>query len=296
MKKAVEYFGVVWVVGFVPYGCYEWYTYSGVYRLIAEWQLDMLGKYDPRLTALVTLVALMMPALGLGLLDPRVWRNIAAVRSGLPPRPSPFVRAILSPPLFMLTVSVVMFAIAAGAGLYGYSYSQAAANAAFEAFDLSSSKTPPSRHVVMTGVAHPAYQVDFGDNRTVDHYVPVTATDWRPDDPLVYFVKTPVENYAPPESGESYYKFSRQTPPFPVTSRGMLVESGLPGAVAEFYRKNGVAIAPAPVLLNPSPGKQYLHAAAICSAGGVLTLLLAAFVEFRRRRKVKIDEYLQVRP
>jgi hypothetical protein len=76
----------------------------------------------------------------------------------------------------------------------------------------------------------------------------------------------------------------------------MLIESGLPGPVAELYRKNGVAIASAPVLLDPSPGAQYLYAAAICGAGGVLTLLLAAIMEFRRRRQAKIDEYLQVRP
>jgi hypothetical protein len=182
--------------------------------------------------------------------------------------------------------------------LYGYSYSQAAANGAFEAFDLSRSKTPPSRHVVMTGVAHPEFQVDFGDKRRVDHYVPVTARDWRTGDPLVYFVKTPVANYTPPESGESYYKFSRQTPPFPITSRGMLIENGLPGAVAESYRKNGVAIAPAPVLLDPSPGAQYLYNAAICGAGGVLALLYAAIVEFRRRRQAKMrDSYgLELRP
>jgi len=34
----------------VIYVCYAWYTYSGLYQLLAEWQLDTFGAYDLKVT------------------------------------------------------------------------------------------------------------------------------------------------------------------------------------------------------------------------------------------------------
>jgi len=186
-----------------------------------------------------------------------------------------------------LIAGVVLLAL--GAGLGWYVYSEATAEAAFEAFDLSKSTAPPSDHVVMTGIAHPEYQVDFGKTHRPDHYVPITAADWRRGDPLVYFLKTQAVDYTPREGGRSY-EFSRQTPPFPLTWRGVLITGGvggLPGPVAEVYRRNNVALAPAPVLLDPNPAQTFLYAAIACGGGGLYLLLWAAVTEFRRRRQAK---------
>jgi len=37
------------------YACYAWYTYSGPYRMFAEWQLDTFGTYYEKATLAVLL-------------------------------------------------------------------------------------------------------------------------------------------------------------------------------------------------------------------------------------------------
>lgn len=113
-------------------------------------------------------------------------------------------------PRVVLVLGLALIAVAVGAGWYGYG--KASANVAFEAFNLSNSQVPQSTHVVMTGVAHTEYQVEFetksGGSTSLDRYIPITAANWRRGDPLVYFVKTNATVYMPPEGGKSF-EFSR---------------------------------------------------------------------------------------
>ena len=54
---------VVWI-GFAAaaaYAGYSWYSYSGPYRLIAEWQIETFGSFSVKLTLLGVILALMMP-------------------------------------------------------------------------------------------------------------------------------------------------------------------------------------------------------------------------------------------
>jgi hypothetical protein len=117
--------------GCCAYVGYGWHSYTGLYRLAAEWQMSAVGSYSVKLILLLV-------------------------------------------------------AVAAGAGCYGYS----CANVAFEVFDLSNGRGPSSNHVVMTGVAHTEYQVEFqtksGGSPSLDRYIPIAAADWR----RVYFMKT----------------------------------------------------------------------------------------------------------
>jgi hypothetical protein len=100
---------------------------------------------------------------------------------------------------------LVLVAVAAGAGCYGYS--KASANVAFGVFDLSNGRGPSSNHIVMTGVAHTEYQVEFqtksGGSTSLDPYIPITAADWWRSDPLVYFMKTHATAYMSPEGAAS---------------------------------------------------------------------------------------------
>jgi hypothetical protein len=157
---------------------------------------------------------------------------------------------------------LVLAAVAAGAGWYGYGKATAT-TVAFESFDLSNDNVPPSNHVAMTGVVHTEYVVELqtkrGESTSIDHYVPITATNWRPGDPLVYFFKTKATAYTPPEGGKSF-EFSPRTPPFRMTTQpSALIENGLPGPVAEVYRKDNVALAPAPVVVD-HPSAEATHA------------------------------------
>jgi len=110
-----------------------------------------------------------------------------------------------SPGLFVL-LGVVAFAIAAGAGWYGYWKSTEKVE--IESVDLSKGETPRSTHVAITGIARTDYIVEFEtkNRRTtrLERYVPLTAASWRQGQPLVYFMKTNTTAYMPPGGGKVF--------------------------------------------------------------------------------------------
>jgi hypothetical protein len=277
--KIRYYLCLLYIAGCAAYAGYEAYSYTGLYRLAAEWQMETFGSYDERLTFLAPFMATVIP----GIVTARLLGWEINAREA---------RTELTSPGFLLAAGLTLLAVAAGAGWHGYG--KITEKIAFDAFDLSKSAAPPSDHVVMTGIAHPEYQVEFGTKRkgtaSADHYyVPVTAANWRRGDPLVYFITTGTIDYTPPEGGKSY-ELSGKTPPFPLTSKGVLVTGGLPGPVAEYYRKSNIALAPAPVLLDSSPwadADPYFITASVTGVGGVYCLLYAAIATFRRRRQAK---------
>jgi hypothetical protein len=265
----------LYLAGCIAFIGYEWYSYSGLYRLAAEWQMDTFGSYSIKLTLVLLLVVLIIPGAIIAKL-------LGVELKGLD-RGAPAVDARL-----VLAAGLVLAAAAAGAGWYGYG--KATEEVAFEAFDLSNGKVPPSNHVVMTGVAHPEYLVEFQTKgSTTDRYFPITATNWRPGDPVVYFMKTNATAYMPPEGGKSF-EFSRRTKPFRMTTeQSVLIENDLPGPVAEVYRKSNVALAPVPFVVD-HPGADaapYFGAAAVGGVGGIWCLVIAARMAIRRRRQAQ---------
>ena len=276
MRGTKNYLYWPYIAGCCAYVGYEWYSYTGLYRLAAEWQMSTFGSYSTKLTLLLPLLVLLIPGAVLAkLLGLEVNARSAA--------------AVKASPRVVLAAGLMLVAVAAGAGWYGYL--KGSANVAFDAFDLSYSTVPPSKHVVMTGVAHTEYQVAFetksGGVTSLDRYIPITATNWRRGDPLVYFMKTNATVYMPPEGGK-FFEFSQRTPPFPMTTQpGLLIENNLPGPVAEVYRKHNVAVAPVPILLDldtSADAKPYFIAAGVGGIGGFGCLLAAAMMAIRGRR------------
>lgn len=55
---------VIWlyVAAACAYIFYEWYSYTGLYRLTAEWQLEHYGSYQLKLTLIVPILVLLTPA------------------------------------------------------------------------------------------------------------------------------------------------------------------------------------------------------------------------------------------
>jgi hypothetical protein len=276
MKGMKKYLFWLYVAGCFVYVGYEWYSYTGLYRLAAEWQMSTFGSYSMKMTLLLPLLVLLIPAaVAVKLLGLEVDARSAA--------------AVNASPRAVLVLGLVLIAVAVGAGWYGYG--KASANVAFEAFNLSNSQVPQSTHVVMTGVAHTEYQVEFqtksGGSTSLDRYIPITAANWRRGDPLVYFMKTNATVYMSPEGGK-FFEFSQRTPPFPMTTQpGVLIQNDLPGPVAEVYHKHNVALAPLPVVLDLDTGADagpYFITAGVGSIGGFSCLLAAAMIAMRHRR------------
>jgi hypothetical protein len=276
MKGVKKYLVWLYMAGCFAYVGYEWYSYTGLYRFAAEWQMSMFGSYSMKMTLLVPLLVLLIP----GLMVARMLGvEVDARRSA----------AVNASPRVVLALGLVLIAVAAGAGWYGYG--KASAEVTFEAFDLSNSQAPQSTHVVMTGFAHTEYQVEFetksGGSTSLDRYIPITAASWRRGDPLVYFMKTNATAYMPPEGGK-FFEFSQRTPPFPITTEpGVLIKNDLPGPVVEVYRKHNVAVGPLPLVLDLDTGadtRPYFITAGVGGLAGFSCLLAAAMMALRHRR------------
>ena len=61
MKSILKWVFWLYVVTVGAYVCYSWYSYTGLYRLAAEWQLEHFGAYWVKLTLMVPLFALLIP-------------------------------------------------------------------------------------------------------------------------------------------------------------------------------------------------------------------------------------------
>ena len=177
---------------------------------------------------------------------------------------------------------------AVGAGWYGYWKSTQTVDV--ESLDLSKGDTPRSAHVVITGVARTEYIVEFETKTagmtTLDRYVPLTPATWRQGQPLVYFMKTNTTAYMPPGGG-IVFVLSQRTPPFQMTTQpGVLVRDGLPGPVGERYRKNNIAVASPPIVLDLSSDADVRPFLVTAGVSGMLgfVILVSAALSVRQRR------------
>ena len=219
---------IVWI-GFAAataYAGYSWYTYSGLYRLIAEWQLETFGSFSLKLTLLGVILALIVPVAILGRLlgGPNLMN-----------KPDGLAQAQSSPRLTAL-LGLPLLAAGAGAGWLGYQKSQE--TIAYESIDLAAGQLPSTQHVVLTGIARTEYLMQYetksSGSSTIHTYFPLTSSSWRRGEPFVYFLKTNATAYLP-EGGGRMFAFSRTTPPFKMTTqKALLVRNGLPGPVGEF--------------------------------------------------------------
>ena len=269
---------VIWlyIAAACAYVSYEWYSYAGLYRLAAEWQLEHYGSYQLKLTLLFPILVLLAPAAVLVSLTGMQDQMRSATQGGG------------SPALFAV-LGAVAVAVAAGAGWYGYVKSMETVEV--ESLDLSKGDTPRSTHVTITGIARTEYTVEFGrksSDTMLDRYIPLAPATWRPGEPLVYFLKTNATAYMPPGGG-GMVMLSPRTPAFQITTQpGVLVRDGLPGPVSEHYRKNKLAIASPPILLDLAYGadvKPFFMTAGVSGVLGFLMLFAAGAAALRQRRQ-----------
>jgi hypothetical protein len=186
-------------------------------------------------------------------------------------------------------LGVAALAIAIGAGWYGYAKSTETVDV--ESVDLSKGDTPRSTHVAITGVARTEYILEFetkiAGTTTLDRYIPLTPAVWRRGEPLVYFLKTNATAYVPPGGGR-IFELSRRTPPFQMTTQpGVPVRDGLPGPVGERYRKNNIAVAAPPTVLDLSSDadvRPFFVTAGVSGLLGFCMLVAAGATAVRQRR------------
>ena len=281
MKSVLKWGVWLYIVAVTGYIFYGWYSYTGLFRFAAEWQLEHFQAYSVKLTLIVSILVLLIPAAVLA----KVFGVEYQLRRGGSGGGSSGLFAALG---------VVALAVAVGAGWYGYEKSMETVNV--ESLDLSKGDAPRSEHVVITGVARTDYIIEFETKiagmKTLDRYVPLTSAAWRPGQPLVYFMKTNTTAYLPPGGGR-VFMLSQGAPPFQMTTQpGVLVRDGLPGPVAERYRKNNIALASPPILLNLSSGadvQPFFVTAGVSGMLGFFMLVAAGAMALRQRRLAQVQ-------
>src|SRR5262245_59298086 len=129
MKSVLKWVVWLYIIAAGAYALYGWYSYTGLYRLAAEWQLEHYGSYSVKLSLIVPLIVLMLPGAVLAKLfgvQDQV-RNAGAGGG--------------SPALF-IWLAIAAVAVAAGAGWYGYA--KAMETVDVESVDLSKGNAPRS--------------------------------------------------------------------------------------------------------------------------------------------------------
>jgi len=247
--------------------------------------MQMFGAYSFKMTFLAPVVVLMIP----GAVIERVFGLRSRPVRGGRTAASSSSAASSALPTGMALIGVVLLAVASGAGWLGYQKSVETQR--FESVDLSHDGKPTSTHVVMTGVARTEYILKFettvGGTTTADNYIPLTPANWRRGEPLVYFLKTNATVYFP-SAGGKYSEYAPETPPFQLTTQpAALVRNALPGPIVAIYRKNNIALAAAPIVLDLNPGadaEPYLVAMGIAGLVGCCCLMAALVMALQRRR------------
>jgi hypothetical protein len=286
MTMTARYALLAYFVVAVAYVGYAWYSYTGLYRLAAELQMQMFGAYSLKMTFLAPLVVLMIPG---AVIERGFGLRSKPVRGARTAAASSASAASSSPPTGMALVAVVLLVVATGAGWLGYQKSVETQQ--FESVDLSRDGKPTSTHVVMTGVARTEYILKFettvGGTTTTANYIPLTPANWRRGEPLVYFLKTNATVYFPSEGGK-YSEYAQATPPFQMTTQpAALVRNALPGPIAAIYRKHNIAVAAAPTVLDLNPGadaEPYLVTMGLAGLVGFCCMIAAVMMALQRRR------------
>jgi hypothetical protein len=280
-KPTAAYIVRAYIVLLCAFALYQIYSYTGIYKWLAEWQLAQFHSYNVRFTLVGTIL---LPAIPVCL---------AAEIFGIPYRTG--WRASTAPggrttsyALWMAVIGVLALIVAAGAFALGYQKSQDVV--VTETVDLALAKQPPqSGHVRMTAIARTDMIVRLEERSgSIKVYVPLTAPNWKRSDPITYFLQTNIDAYVGP--GGQILSLDPKTPPFRMTQVGVLVPDDLPGPVAESYRKRNLTLASPPMVLETAPGADLVRYWVVAGVSGLLGfffLLAAGLAKMRQGRTLR---------
>ncbi len=283
-KGKTLYYAYMVLIGL--YCAYAAYSYSGLYRLAAEAQLEYWDSYSIKLTLLLTAFgAMAIGAVPLFLLARAMGVDLKAVGQELRTANRTGQGQVL--PLILFAVLALI--VAGIAGFLGYQ--QATTPITVADVDLAKPGTPVSGHARISGLVVPNYTVKWetksNGNSQIDTYIPIVAPGWKPGQPITYFMRTGIDMMQRASTGE-YVALTRGTAPFDVkTTEGVLLDNGLPGQVAEVYHKRNVPIAERPVVFdtrNDADLDAYWITTGVSVMLGFVLLITAGIMAVRQRR------------
>jgi hypothetical protein len=213
---------------------YWWFTYSGLYRLLAELQLGWWRKYYPTYTGLTVVIACLLPAA-------IVVQIIGAIREKeRSPEEAAAVTATEAARGERLQywlehrrgrlIGMLITLIFAGTGVYFLGSGLLAGDrVSVDARALEQGERPAGRYAEVTGrpLVDEAVTVAEGRSRTETVYIPLVSPEWRDGQPARVYLQTwPVWAPRDPAVDSGPYE-------------GMLTANSLPGLVISSLAEQG---------------------------------------------------------
>ncbi|RJF89499.1 hypothetical protein D3874_23085 [Oleomonas cavernae] len=275
----------LWVLVVAAYFAWGVYSYSGLYKMLAQWQIREWGSYQVGWTALVPGFLLAGPALS-------VLGRRARVREAAeaPHDPAARTRRALR---VILPLALVSLLAAAGAYYYSTTFASREAPPATVTIAALGAATPPDGAVILVGEAQAvrtvALEETISGTKRLYRYVPIVKPGAAATDPIRFFLKTNATHYLVPGGRPQPYDGGGD-PAFAITTQtGVLIANGLPGAVEALYGQEGIALArPYYYVLDLTPEGARAPFYIAAALGGFLGLILlvVALAQWRLIRRL----------
>jgi hypothetical protein len=283
---------------------YSAYSYTGLYRLGAELQIHYFNAYDEKITFFATLLcSFAIVGVPLLALEKFLGLNTEATQQELNKSDDEQreVDRKRRTAAFLAVVGVVALLAAGVAGWLAYAEAEAPVVVADIDLAKAADRTPTTGHARLAGIVLPdqtlTLETETGSQITGNHtatesFIPVVPPGWRQGQPVTYFMQLRGVKFLKPAGSDGFVPLTPTTPPFAVkTEEGVLLADGLPGAIAELYRRNGMVLAATTAVFDRDTRAEETHYSGVAIFAGMfaLTCLFTAglfAIVLRRRRSV----------
>ena len=281
-------------------GYWAW-TYTGIYRWLAELQLRMMHEYEVQLTFVITLMIVLGPLF----LVSEVIRRFVLARAGKDSGESGAAASVIatndrpSPLMMGLTAGGTVGLVGLGfAVVGGYQYHQGMTAGNIVHVDVSAYETgqaPAAMYVSVTGQSiHDATEGVKDTSASTKYYMPLVSADWDSSKPVGLFLETTAANMMDSNAVQRGQPDGKTLPEVWV---GMIDTDGLPGLVRTRFEDDHAVLAPGYVVLSvgETPRKKMDKARVLmCIGGGVFAFgaIIGLVTSWRIRKALSSETEL----
>jgi len=310
-KPKVRPSQVIVALAGVALTAYWGWTYGGPYQWLAEIQLHWANKYDPEVTFVLTLAAVVIPLL---LLQSAAAKLIALTSPDVPPESggtsAPAIETMKPPakPVGANGLALILVLIIGGIGValaavgdYEYRRGRSAgARVDVDAADCEAGKLPAATWLAVRGKALQDSAIGVKEGHTSPrYYIPVISPQWKPGGGVGLYLESSQTNIAPSNFSERMAgRFGPPGPQVPEIWEGMTTGENLPGLVRTRFEQTTLKPASRYLIVEwgktPSmlitDGRDMMIAGGIVAAFGLLVGGAVALIA-RLRRSPRPEQF-----
>ena len=257
------------------YSVYAALTDSGVYRWLTELQTRWFGGHEPMWTMIILLIGGTIAATLVSFIVARVF--------------GPSSRgewAPMSERTGSLLALLAALAFVIAAGTMGWLAAEISARPViYELFDLGRRERAHGTYVELIGIEQPGLGLRVERGTMVTQYMPFTAPDWRPDEPVTYFLRNGAASPTPTPTAMPFGR--KHSRPTGVKRRGALLEDDLPSAARAGFEKLGLKLAQPVFFIDAgkySASYRYVLGAFACGCLALVCCIAVIIVRLQSRR------------